>query len=261
MTKNLIYFTIGGNPLYARLLKLCITSLVSKTSKEAFNIDIMVMCSQDYKQYIDHIKGIDDVWIVPNSRNGVEASMKKVMIYKYPKINEYKSVIYLDSDIVAVGDVCKLFDVMNDDDDIVDKDVLYVFEEHQDAKFHNERFWSLGGYTDEKIKEFEKMKQGVFNCGHWGFHVSPVMLAHFKAVFKMIQDYNKKDYFYEQSFMNVYFNTRYLTKPVFNKHIFIPYLSDKFPRSKDNTVLVHVANAMLTPQNKYKEMLASLRQT
>jgi lipopolysaccharide biosynthesis glycosyltransferase len=181
------------------------------------------------------------------------------MIYKYPKINEYESVLYLDSDIVAVGDVCKLFDVMSDDANDVDKDILFVFEEHQEAKFHSEKFWSLGGYTAEKIKEFEQMKQGVFNCGHWGFRVSPVMLAHFEAVFKMIQDYKKNDYFYEQSFMNVYFNTRYLTKSVFNKHIFIPYLSDKFPRSKDNTVLVHVANATLTPQEKYKQMLISLR--
>jgi lipopolysaccharide biosynthesis glycosyltransferase len=259
MVKNLIYFTIGGNPLYAGLLELCITSLLSKTSNEVFNIDIMVMCSQDYKQYIDHIQGINDVWIVPHSRNGVEASMKKVMIYEYLKINEYKSVLYLDSDIVAVGDVCKLFDVMSDDANGVDKDILYVFEEHQEAKFHNERYWSLGGYTAEKIKEFEQMEQGVFNCGHWGFRVSLIMLTHFEAVFKMIQEYKSKDYFYEQSFMNVYFNTRYLTKPVFNKHIFIPYLADKFPRSKNDTVLVHVANASLSPQTKYTEMLASLR--
>jgi lipopolysaccharide biosynthesis glycosyltransferase len=187
--------------------------------------------------------------------------MKKILIYEYPLIHNYKNVLYLDSDIVALNDVNKLFSLI-DDENI--KDILYVFEEHTQVQYHNERFWGLGNYTSQQLQEFDKRKQGVFNCGHWGFCVSPTMLEHFSNVANMICEYiqsNKTNYFYEQSFMNVYFNTKALTKPVLNGYIFIPYLADKYPFQEDKIILIHVANALETPREKINAMKTWLRST
>jgi lipopolysaccharide biosynthesis glycosyltransferase len=242
---NLIYFTIGGHPHYSVLLRACINTLIENT-KDMSNTHIMVMCSEEYKKYIQNIKHINDIWIVPNSKNGIEASMKKVIIFNYPKIKEYSKVFYLDSDIVIVGDIITdIFPL------ITNPNVLYVYEEHEDAQYHNEKFWGFSSYTNEQISLFHEKKQGVFNCGHFGFLVSNDMIEHFRSVNNLIQEHTLNNYFYEQSFMNYYFNTRFLTTPLLNPYIYIPVHHE---RNNKVSHIIHVANASNTVYEKYKQM-------
>jgi lipopolysaccharide biosynthesis glycosyltransferase len=218
------------------------------------DIDIMVMCSDKYKFNIKNIKsieGINDIWIVPHSTNGVQTSMKKVLIYDYPKIHDYDYVLYLDSDIVLLDDVQKLFLLMKH---VEDDNVLYIFEEKDNPLHHYYNYWSLGNYKPSDIEAFAKRKQNVFNCGHWGFKVSNNMLTHFQEVANMILSYRKTNYFYEQSFMNVYFNTNFLTKPVFNEYIMLTCYAEKSIFVPDKTILIHVADSLKTPQEKLNHM-------
>jgi len=239
ITKNLIYFTIGGNPSYSNLTKLCIETL--RKTNELQNTDILIMCDEEYKQNIIDLH--TNIMITNKNNNGIEASMRKVEIFSYENIWNYDKVLYLDSDIVVGGNINILFDRVEEEDK------LYVFREQNIVSGMYHKYWWSGILTEEDILFFNKNERGFFNCGQFLFKVNKKMESHFNNVLNNIKQ-NTKEYFYEQTFMNEYFLKNLLTieDKIIKKYIHLCLQTDNF-----ELVLFHFCGSD-TLDNKLNKM-------
>jgi len=137
----------------------------------------------------------------PDSKTPYEASMRKLTIFDVPGIDTYDRVLFLDSDIIVHIDVSTLFPL------VADPNLLYVSTESTNQDCHSQLYFSLENYSASQLRYYEDNSIYVFNAGTFAFVRSQVMQEHFAAVRAMITGYIGA-FFYEQSFLNVYFNTR-----------------------------------------------------
>lgn len=192
---NLIYFTIGHDPNYVKLLEFCIGSIHDNSNMD--NLDILIICDENFVKYVKHLN--TKIFVTDSNNSAVQSSMRKLEIFDYPNIKNYENALYLDSDLIVCDDLNLLFHN-------VKNDVLSVYKE-KDWTNHNNIHWSLENYSPEELSFFEKKEIGVFNCGQFLFKIDESMKENFTAVRNLISNY-KGSYFYEQSFMNYYFNLR-----------------------------------------------------
>jgi lipopolysaccharide biosynthesis glycosyltransferase len=193
---NLVYYTVGFDIKYLDLLDVSIQSLRIHNN----NTDIIVICDElMVDKCTERLKRFNNLKIVPctDSISAMDSSMKKLRIFDY-NISNYKKILFIDSDILVDIDLRRIFS------SIVDQK-LYAFAEHKNLGLHATKYHSLMDYTFEDYSFFEEHKIYPFNCGLFGFLNSDKMKEHFSKVLSMIDDY-EGDYWYEQSFMNVYFN-------------------------------------------------------
>jgi lipopolysaccharide biosynthesis glycosyltransferase len=202
-----------------------------------------VFCDIDYLQYVEYLQ-FDYIVVTEKNNTPVQASMRKVEIFDFDMIHHFEKVIYLDSDIVVLGDINIIFDQMND------PNTLYTFNESDDFNEHNLIYFGKRDYSAEQMNEFVRRNVKVFNCGQFGFLVSEQMRSHFTNIRNMIKS-NKDEHFYEQSFMNYYFNTRFLTNPIFNTYTILPTRLDKV---KPSTIIAHFANTNIPVMQKLAMM-------
>ena len=205
--KNLIYFTVGFNPEYIELTYWCIYSLLYQ-GLSLENIDILIMCDQDYLKHVqEKLPSWVKIMIVEKNDTAVQSSMRKIEIFNYPEIDNYDKILYLDSDIVSVKNIKVFFEKE------LDPNVLYVKSENVD---HTSSFHSLKSYkyTNEQLMFFKEHDIKPFSCGHFLFKNSIQMNHHFNNIINLVKKYIG-NYFYEQSFMNYYFNLNNLTDPSF----------------------------------------------
>ena len=203
--KNLIYYTIGYKSSYIELLELSLLTYSKYNNND--NTDIIIICDKNMinecKIYEHEYKNIK---ILENdiSNTSEEASIKKLSIFRYDHIQKYDKIIYFDSDILFHTNIDKLFEGINDNN------MLYVYTETEDLQAHSNYLHSLCNYTEEELVFLYSSKIYAFNAGCFGFKNSPIMAEHFENILEYISTY-KGIYFYEQSFMNTYFNIRNLT--------------------------------------------------
>lgn len=230
--KNLVYWTVGGpDPAWAQLLELSLRSMLGQLGAESSlqGVDVLVMCDQEwlssgwlapcFETAKAHGKVLHVHETAPNA-DGVQASMRKVEVFDWPGIVDYEKVLYLDCDVAVLGDVSRdIFGRMDPD-----AEHLFVCTEAPD-RTHRMAWFSLpGGYTEDDLLGLERDGVRPFNCGQFAFSLRPCfrsnvpdnpkgsatqrdMQEHFAAVRAMMAErLHKKDYFYEQSFMNHHFN-------------------------------------------------------
>lgn len=174
------------------------------------NFDFLIIC--DRKLYPTILKQLErksyrfgiKYLIVEDSLNAMRASMQKLRVFEYPFLNSYEHILYLDSDILTTLDLDDFMKHLK-----ISPELLYVFKEKHELKEHKNMFWSLGAYTEKDMATFKEHQIYPFNAGCFVFTNSVPMKSHFQALLDWIRDY-KGPFFYEQSFMNVYFNTRRL---------------------------------------------------
>ena len=195
---NLVYFTVGFNPDYIKLLYVAIKSLRKRNS-----VDVMVICDQSLvEKCADYLKEFSNINIVPceNSTDAPNSSMKKLQIFNY-NLSKYSKILFIDSDILIGTTLDCFFDGIT-------QNKLYAGEEinstSNDINFHTRGTHSFLNYTNVALKFFAENKIKPFNCGFFGFLNNSVMKQHFSNIIEMIKSH------YEQSFMNVYFNIRNL---------------------------------------------------
>lgn len=239
MNKTLIYFTIGGDPKYVELLEFCLKTLHEKNPDLNSWADIMVMCDENYKQYIQDLK-IDYIYLTEKTTNPMQISMKKVEIFKFlEKHDHYEKILYLDCDLIIMKSLKDIFNIE------MKNDILYVVPEF-DYKLNYYSFHSGSRvYTPEQHRFLQKNNIQGFNCGQFLFLNTPQMKQHFQNVLDMMNSNDDANFFYEQSFMNYYFNLS-------NK---ISYQLDFFvklrpPSLEPNVIIYHFANASISFQNK-----------
>lgn len=129
----------------------------------------------------------------------VEASMRKLKIYEYKNIDQYKNILFLDLDILVIGDLSKVFE------ERTLPNVFYVTTEKFSHDMHKLVFYRLVEYSKNELERFVKNDIFTFNAGQFFFKNTSTMKNHFLNLNKMVKNW-EGEYFFEQGFLNCYFN-------------------------------------------------------
>ena len=197
--KNLIYFTIFNDPTFVEVLDIFLKSI--KNYSDISKFDILILTDDATKTLLSNIEGLVgfnvDYFLLPQVNDPVTASVQKLRIFEYNKLNDYKKVLFLDADIVCFDNISKLFDLN------ISEDKLNVVEVEGGSPVSPNH--SLRYFTDEELEYILQNKVRPFNAGHFMFVNNERMKEHFKNVYWLYNVW-PGSYFYEQSFMNYYFN-------------------------------------------------------
>ncbi len=199
MSRRLVYFTVGGDPRYADLLRLAVAALLD----HAPHVDILVICDEAYASHIADVPGHRH--LTPPNRGGVAASMRKVEVFDWPEIQSYDTVLFLDCDVVVAASLESVFESLERED------LLHVCPEGG-VDDHAAGSHSLA-YSPAQLAAYAAEGVRPFNCGQFVFRVSESMRGHFAAVRELIRTW-RGPYFYEQSFMNHHFGLSRATTTV-----------------------------------------------
>jgi hypothetical protein len=194
---DLVYYTVGCSSAYIDVLALSLKSL--RTS--GYTGDVAVLCDESFLSRCKAVMGDTVLYkTFPDSRTPEQASMNKLRIFELPDIENYERVLFLDSDILVHMDTSTLFQR------ITDPGILYVYTETRNQEDHRNLMWGLQDYTPTELHAFQNHGVHVFNAGCFAFARDDTMKDHFLAIqYRVMQ--HTGSFFYEQSFMNVYFNT------------------------------------------------------
>ncbi len=200
--KVLVYYTIGGAPEYCNLLRFSIFSLYSNDENKE-SVDIMVMCDVNYSQVLAKENlPIKYIHITRNNDSPVHASMRKTEIFDFKQVYDYQSVLYLDCDITVNGPIASIMEKVQCDN------VVYVVPEGKNVEDHK-KFWYCP--ADKEIPEAQLQiyqSNGIqtFNAGQFAFRPSEQVKRLFTLIVRAKRDYDPRIHFYEQCFMNYYWN-------------------------------------------------------
>lgn len=239
--KTLVYYTVGCSRGYIDMLELSIGSL-----RKVYAGDIGVLCDESMVYECQQRMSNVIFWSVPDSSTGCIASMNKLHIYDFISVEDYDRVLYLDTDILVINPIETYFQKMNEEDK------LYTYTETNNQDHHKEIYWSLQSYTQEDYAFFCTENILPFNAGTFGFVSTEEMKDNFTSIRDMIATHTGS-YFYEQSFMNVYFNKRNKTL----RHVFTPDNYIFFPQTGklyNDAILLHFADASQTAFQKCERM-------
>lgn len=196
--KYLAYYTIGFQTSYIPVLELSIQSL----RKSNPDIDIRILCDTQFKDHIARMFPDAHICERPNSPTPQAASMQKISVFR-EDMSAYDAVIFIDSDILVGMPLSPLLSRVENEQQ------LYAFAEIEEQSAHTDIIWSLQNYSTTDLQFFRENNIRVINAGLYAFKPSETMKSHFDAIETMIHEH-RGPFFFEQSFMNVYFNTRNL---------------------------------------------------
>jgi hypothetical protein len=204
-SQNLIYFSAFGDSGYINLLKYLLKGLVKQPYK---NFDLLFITDKKTKPLIEKNRLLKKFnvhyMITERITDTVEASMQKLKIYQFEKLNDYSKILFLDLDIFIVGDLATIFE------EKIRPNVLYTAIHKFSQNIHKTSYHTIEPYSDEHLERLDKMNVFPFNAGQFLFMNTSTMVKHFKNIFEFTSKWDGR-YFFEQSFMNTYFNTLQLS--------------------------------------------------
>lgn len=199
--KNLIYYTVYGEK-YCILLNESLKSLHQNNNSK--NFDVLIITDYDTKQIFENNCNVKQYFnikyhLVEKPTDAIQSSMNKTKVFDYAEIDYYNKILFLDCDIICLKDVQIIFD------SISVENKLYVFNNpNVDMNSYASVFHGLKHNTDDVIKVATDLHYKPFNAGQFCFVNSERMKNHFSNLNIFINDWPSA-YFFEQSFMNVYF--------------------------------------------------------
>lgn len=198
--KNLIYFTFFGDKIYADLMRLLLASLKKQPYQ---NFDLLFITDKKTLPEIKRskeLKGFNvDYMLLPQTEDPVEASFQKLKIYDYKKVDNYAKILFLDLDILAVGDLSMIFD------ERTRPNIFYSGSHRLSQSHHKTVYHRLIEYSQPELDRMEQNGIFAFNAGQFFFKNTTTMRKHFENINQFISKWNG-EYFFEQSFINCYFN-------------------------------------------------------
>lgn len=204
-TKNLIYYTIGCDANYLKLLEMSISLIIDNTP--VINFDFLVLTTADFlptlraSAVLKKVKNLTFHVVetaIPD--DGVFISMNKTKIFSYPGLSNYKKVLFLDCDIVCLKDVSGLFALDN-----WNPEKFYSVcnpEIHMGA--HQGIYHGLDYNDPDMMTRVIENDQKPFNAGQFFFINSEKMEKHFSNI-NWLASVWPGYFFFEQCFMNRYF--------------------------------------------------------
>lgn len=199
-SKNLIYFSVFGSE-YVSLLKLLLKGLKKQSYQ---NFDILFITDRPTKLLVSKIPSLKkinhDYMIVKKITDPVIASMQKLKIFEYKNVNDYQRILFLDLDILVLGNIEPIFSKK------IYPNKLYSATHRYSQDLHNTCYNTVHDYSKIQLHRFDKMNIFPFNAGQFLFLNTNTMRDHFKNIQEFTTLWDGK-FFFEQSFMNTYFNT------------------------------------------------------
>lgn len=253
--KNLVYFTLNNDYKFIDLFILCLQSLLNNSVNR--NFDILIICPDVFRSKINDMineKGISldginlNFFSVDYVNDGVISSMNKLMIYKWERIKEYGRVLFLDVDILFRRNVSELFDLE------LHAGILYAATHNLSQHLHNTVFHKVVNYSSNKLTEFRDRYIYAFNAGQYLFLNCELMLGHLLNVDLISREWGG-EFFFEQSFMNLYFNWFLIsdTLVLFDRVQFVPiHMGESVYKflTKEKPVFLHFAGHACDAQQK-----------
>ncbi len=249
--KHLLYTTIGYGRDYISLLDLFLKSL-TQNHKTVYTI--CIMCDTDFINEVQRIcqnysRFPYILFTQPNAKTPYEASMYKVHIFDLPNIDEFTNIFYVDLDCLFLCAPDMFLELT------LEPNILYVGDDLVYKKItlnpHNNIMWSLHNYTEEELRKLKENKVEPFNAGCFLFQNTPSMRRDFESVCEMMRTW-KGNFFYEQSFMNVYFNKKGNTNRTLlntERYVMFPNLEKKY-----SNCIVHFCGSAGNGKEKYTKM-------
>lgn len=115
-TKNLLYFCVFHNRDYCRLARLLLTSMRLYSSTKSF--DILVMTTEEFRKEFEDLGRELRISILVYTlplKTMFEAACARLKIFDWDEIGTYKTILYVDTDIVVKGDLEPLFQIPTED--------------------------------------------------------------------------------------------------------------------------------------------------
>jgi len=248
----LLYYSIfNTGKKYTELLRVSLESLAKYIN---LNLELLFITDVQTKHdIIEIVRELDipyDFLLVEPPSCGIEASKFKTKIYNYSRINEYENILFLDADTIFVRHPQDLFNIAQK------YEVLYTahnanlsIEMTESTLYHGLRF-----YTKDQVENIKNNKQMPFNAGQFMFKNSLYMKMHFENMLWLMDVY-PGEYFFEQSFMNHYFNLNLMTdSSLFNKKfLLLMHISNQM-YDKNNVDVVHFIGPALDLEAKIKHI-------
>ena len=238
--RNLVYFTLGVDEKFTRMVKSCIWSILQNTREVVFDILIIHDSEVVVSEFCKIFPEVQFHFLeVEKAKDGIEASMNKLKLFSFPKIAEYKKVLFLDADIVfGKVDIRDVFGL-----ELSTRTFYSVVHSTCLVEMHQTFFHTIRRYEKNEMVKFEEANLVPFNAGQFMFTISNVMQRHFENILYLISVWRKK-YFFEQSFMNYYFNSNMVSDTDLMKKYFSIYYIGKDHMSNltlDKEKVVHYA--------------------
>jgi hypothetical protein len=243
--KNLIYYCVFGD--YCDLFFISLKSLLRTLSRANSNsFDFLVITDLDTKKRIEAIGFFLNFMVVEKPKNGVEASKLKTAIFNYDNIDNYENILYLDCDIIATKSIDFLFNR-----NLLKSNTLYTVQETCFKDIIDSPYHGFGIFEKELFFKMEINNQVPFNAGQFLFKNSLLMKLHFDNLIWFMNEWRFQSFF-EQSFMNYYFNTNLLTDSTYLSDHVLLYKWNNF--IKPDAKLIHFLGQALN----YKDKLNSI---
>ena len=121
---NLIYFTISGNVNYVNLLDLCLKSLAENGSIEA---DLLFITTENLKSEIQKLEVVRTFtchYQIESTTDLFHSSSNKLKVYKFEFIHKYDRILFLDCDMLIIGELNSIFDLCTPDEFCVSNEDL-----------------------------------------------------------------------------------------------------------------------------------------
>jgi hypothetical protein len=198
--KNLIYFTFFGDKIYGKLMRLLLSTLKKQPYQ---NFDLLFITDKKTLPEIKRSKELKhfnvDYMLLPPTNDPIEASFQKIKIYDYEKIDDYAKILFLDLDILVVGDLSMIFEERT-------RPNVFYSGAHILSQYHHKLIYhKLIDYSESELIRLEYNGIFAFNAGQFFFKNTATMRKHFENINSFIPKWNG-EYFFEQSFLNCYFN-------------------------------------------------------
>jgi hypothetical protein len=213
-SKNLLYYSVYFDGGYVELMNNSLMSILKHASVE---FDVMIITDHTTQELIlqqPFTKLVCSKFLItPTPKDGVAASMNKTLIYDFHNIDQYDKILFLDCDVVAVGDIARVFDVCEDHNQ------LYTARgRNMSFGSHRSIHHGFDVVKQSFINEMMDAKQYPFNAGQFMFRNSSSMRQHFSNLNWFMQAW-PGDYFFEQAFMCYYFCKAKITNDALNSKL------------------------------------------
>jgi Glycosyl transferase family 8 len=229
VSRDLVYTLVTFDPtLYVNLIKIFLRSICLFSSRD-FDILIITDCkTHRLIESLPEAKALSLLYLdVAVDDDLFHALLRKLDIVNFGDFLKYRKILYLDCDIIVQHDLCRIFREVK-----AVSNVLYAPEEGT----HDGKFWTLGLYRPIDFIEMKKRGIKSFNSGTFLFIPTREMLGHFKNVKRMAETF-RGSHFYDQSFLNYYFNIRGMSSTRYISQ-FVKMFPDR-SRYYPNKTLIH----------------------
>ena len=242
---NLIYICVFHQENYINLLKILMTSLITRGNINKTNTDILIITSPVFQTLIQNELSCFNVrpeYYILDLQTLFQAKCAKLNIFDYENINKYDKILYLDTDTLINNDINTLFDI-----ELADK--LYVLEEgYIGHEFWGGDFFNFSKYSTD---------QTAFTSGILYFNNTKIIQELFNSIKAHIADFICKNNNYIPRCQDkpfIVYNT--ITRKIYDNILMKKYCVNNPDTVSSEIIIYHFPGGQCDYSNKYNKMIS-----